>query len=78
MDRYGRDTGRGRVDAARQGARFADDGACVPWATMAAIERAVADAQERHAIAALGRRDGIGGAVGRIRRRLAQLLPRGG
>lgn len=67
MDGYGRGSGRGRVDAARQGARFADEGACVPWATMAAIERAVADAEDRRAAAELGRRGTLRMLADRIR-----------
>jgi len=77
MDGYGgRGSGRGRVDAARQGARFADDGACVPWATMAAIERAVADAEDRRAAAELGRRGGFARLVGRFRDRARGLVRR--
>lgn len=68
--------GRTDLDAVGRGVRYADDGACVPWATMAAIERATRDAQERRAIAALGRREGFTAAIGRIRRRLAGLLGR--
>ena len=68
--------GQADFDAVGRGVRYADDGACVPWATMAAIERATRDAQERRAIAALGRREGIGGVLGRIRHRLARLLRR--
>jgi hypothetical protein len=70
--------GQTDFDAVGRGIRYADDGACVPWATMAAIERATRDAQERRAIAALGRRQGIAGALGRIRRRLVRLLRRDG
>jgi hypothetical protein len=71
MDGYGgRGTGRARVDAARQGARLADEGACVPWATMAAIERATADAADRRAAAALERRGRLGRIVERIRSRV--------
>lgn len=78
MDGYDRPgTGRGRADAARQGVRFADEGACVPWATIAAIERATADAADRRAAAALGRRGRLAVLVGRLRHR-AQLLARRG
>jgi hypothetical protein len=77
MDGYGRPgSGRGRVDAARQGARYADDGACVPWATMAAIERAVADAEDRRAAAQLGRRGRLSGLAARVRHRVQGLLGR--
>jgi hypothetical protein len=77
MDGYGgRGSGRGRIDAARQGARYADDGACVPWATMAAIERAVADAADRRAAAALGRRGRAAALVGRLRGRARELIGR--
>lgn len=75
MDGYGgRGSGRGRIDAARQGARYADEGACVPWATMAAIERAVADAADRRAAAALRRRGGFAGLIGRLRDRIRGLI----
>jgi hypothetical protein len=77
MDGYGgQGSGRGRVDAARQSARFADDGACVPWATMAAIERAVADAADRRAAAELGGRGGFAGLPSRLRDRIRRLTIR--
>jgi hypothetical protein len=66
----------GRVDAARQGVRLADEGACVPWATTAAIERATADAADRRAATALGRRGRVGLIVGRVRDRARRYLNR--
>jgi hypothetical protein len=77
MDGYGGPgSGRGRVDAARQSARFADDGACVPWATMAAIERAVADAADRRAAAQVRRRGRLADLAARVRHGVRGLLRR--
>jgi hypothetical protein len=69
----GRDPG---ADAAVRGARYAEEGACVPWATMAAIERATRDAADRRAAAQLARRGRIATLMSRVRHRIGRLISR--
>jgi hypothetical protein len=64
------------LDPAGRSVRYANEGACVPWATIAAIERATRDAADRRAAAALGRRGGVTEAIGRLRRRVTALFGR--
>jgi hypothetical protein len=74
VNRHPRPTSsRSHLDAVDQGIRFADEGACVPWAAMAAIERATRDAADRRAAAALVQPDQLGWVAARIRSWIGRL-----
>lgn len=50
-------------EVARRSVEYARAGACVPWAAMASIERATADAEARRLMAGAGARPGIAARV---------------